>query len=415
MKVVHLSLHDRYGGACIAAYRQHTALLKAGVDSQMWVRFKVTNDPHVEAFTPPADSLTRVNRIFSRQYLRNQHQRNVRRGVFLEDRTEHRGRELRGMPAADVVNVQSFWNFIHLPTLLETLRPNVPVIVTMHEMAPFTGGCAYSGDCIRFHQRCGKCPLLGGLREDDLSRRSWLRKRALFQSRPAGNLHFVADSHWLAEQARMSGLLAGLPVSVIHYGLDTEIFRPMNRTFVREALQVPEGMRVVSFAAAFVDDTRKGVKYLIEALRLLRPKPFLLTWGQKFPPGLEDIPHHHLGSITDEHLMALAYNASDVFVMPSLEEAFGQTALESIACGTPVVAFAAGGIVDTVRHEKTGLLAKVGNSQELSQSIARLLEDRTLWGRLSVEGRKWALEEFSQELNAQRYLALYQSVLRNPL
>jgi len=109
--------------------------------------------------------------------------------------------------------------------------------------------------------------------------------------------------------------------------------------------------------------------------------------------------------------MALAYNAANVFAMPSLEEAFGQTALEAIACGTPVAAFGAGGIVDTVRHEQTGLLAGVGSSAELRACIMKLLTDRQLWSSCSREGAHVASKEFSMELNAKRYVELYQTLL----
>jgi glycosyltransferase involved in cell wall biosynthesis len=109
--------------------------------------------------------------------------------------------------------------------------------------------------------------------------------------------------------------------------------------------------------------------------------------------------------------MALAYNASDVFVMPSLEEAFGQTALEAIACGTPVAAFQAGGIPETVRHEQTGLLGPVGDSEVLRTNIERLLGNEGLWRHCSENGPKVAQMEFSYEVNAKNYIALYQSLL----
>jgi len=166
----------------------------------------------------------------------------------------------------------------------------------------------------------------------------------------------------------------------------------------------------VAFAAASVSDTRKGMQHLVDALQGMREKPFLLTWGRSFPEALVDLPHLHLGNIDSEHLMAVAYNAADIFVMPSLEEAFGQTALEAIACGTPVAAFAAGGIPETVRNEETGLVASVGDTVALQANIERLLGDEVLRQRCSAAGVKLAHEEFSYELNARKYIELYEAL-----
>ena len=410
MRVLHLSLYDRHGGACIAAHRQHEALRREGVDSQMWVRHKVTQDPAVQTFRPSLQWGPRWRRLWRRRALRNEMRRAVHRGVFLDDRSEHGGNELVGLPPADVINVQSFWKFIDLPSLLDRLPPEVPVVFTMHEMAPFTGGCDYARECTRFRGGCGRCPLMGGRQDHDLSRRSWLRKRAVFRASRRGGLHFVADSHWLAEQARQSSLLEGLPVSVIHYGLDTEVFRPLDRGMARDLLQIPDGRPVVCFAASYVNDNRKGMAQLVEALQQSKQDPFLLTWGQTYPEGLAGLDHRHLGAIGNEHFMALAYSAADVFVMPSLQEAFGQTALEAIACGVPVAAFAAGGIPDIVKHEQTGLLVPVGDSRALALSIDRLLADKNLSEQLGAQGREHAVRNFSMPVNARAYIDLYRSL-----
>ena len=411
MKVLHISLYDRYGGACIAAYRQHEALRMHGVDSKMWVRFKVTNDPDVFAYKPPKQISKRLPRILKRQWISNLRKRAKIRGEMFSSQSELGADILAGMPQADVVNLQFSWGFSDYAGLLEHLDPQVPVVVTMHEMSNFTGGCSYAGECSGFHNRCGNCPQLDNRGSHDWSRIEWSLRNRAFQARD--NLHFVADSHWLEAQARKSSLLRDYPFPTIHYGLDCGIFKPLDRSFARSCFGIPDGSRVLSFAAASVSDPRKGMRFLIEALDGMREKPFLLTWGRSVPQALAGIPQLHLGNIDSEHLMALAYNASDVFVMPSQEEAFGQTALEAIACGTPVAAFQAGGIPETVRYEKTGLIGPVGDSDALRRNIERLLNDEVLWRHCSENGPKVAEAEFSYEVNAKNYIALYQSLLQN--
>lgn len=411
MRILHIGTNDRFGGASIAAYRLHTALRRDGVDSRMWVRFKVTDDDSVEQFTPDPRLTVRLPRIARRYSLDFQQRRSGMRDVMFDSRSEHAGAELEGMPPADLVNIQFAWGFVDYPALFSSIPESVPIVVSMHDMANFTGGCAYSSGCDRFRSNCGSCPKLEQSGPSDLSRMQWERLSQAFSSRPKDSLHFVANSKWLAHEARRSGLLEGLPVSVIHLGVDTEVFKPLDRGFARNALGIPKELPVVAFAAASVDDSRKGIAYLIDAIEGMPEKPFLLTWGRCHPPKLKSVPHRHLGNLDNEHLTALAYNASDVFAMPSLEEAFGQTALESIACGTPVAAFSAGGIVDTVRHEKTGLLADVGDNSQLRDNIVRLLEDTTLIENCGQEGVRLAKEEFSYERNAAAYRELYASLL----
>jgi len=410
MKVLHIAAYDRYGGACIAGYRQHQALQLAGVDSRMWVRFKVTNDARVDDFMPPADVSIRLPRLW-RRYARQRSRRKAGvRGEMFAARSEHGAAMMNALPEADVINVQFAWDFLDYPGFFGRLPADVPVVVTMHEMGNFTGGCSYSGVCANFLEMCGNCPQLARHGPEDLSRQGWLERKHAYARRAAGKLHFVADSHWLAAQARRSSLLRDYAVTTIHYGVDTRVFRPLDRAAAREAFAIPAGRKVVAFAAASVSDTRKGMQHLVDALQGMREKPFLLTWGRSFPEALVDLPHLHLGNIDSEHLMAVAYNAADVFVMPSLEEAFGQTALEAIACGTPVAAFAAGGILETVRNEQTGLLSSVGDTVALQANIERLLSDERLWEHCSKEGVRLANEEFSYELNARKYIELYESL-----
>jgi glycosyltransferase involved in cell wall biosynthesis len=176
-------------------------------------------------------------------------------------------------------------------------------------------------------------------------------------------------------------------------------------------LRIPADRPVVCFAATFLNDERKGMRQLIEAVQQSPLRPFLLTWGQTQPRGLGELDHVHLGPISNEDFMALAYNAADVFVMPSLQEAFGQTALEAAACGVPVVAFEAGGIPDIVVNDENGLLAPTGDVQRLGAAIHRVLQDKDLARRLGEGGRSRALDNFSMEANAEKYARLYGSLM----
>jgi glycosyltransferase involved in cell wall biosynthesis len=413
MRILHLSHFDRKGGACIAAYRQHQALRTAGADSVMWVRHKVTNDPDVFEYRPQSDLVSRARRIARRRRLALNKKQAKPIGEMFDDRSEYGGGELFDLPPHDVINVQFSQGFVDLPALLYRVPSTTPIVFTLHEMSMFTGGCSYAYDCRGFEKQCGNCPQLGDNQLNDFSRQSWLRKHEAYTQRNASNLHFTADSHWIAKEACKSSLLGGHAVSTMHYGVDTTIFRPLDGIACKEILGIPTDRPVIAFAAVSVSDKRKGASYLIEAIQQMKETPFLLTWGASFPPELEELPHLHLGSIDSEHLLATVYNAADVFVIPSMEEAFGQTALESLACARPVVGFNVGGIPDMVRDGVTGLLVERGNAVALATALDQLAQDQDKRAQLGSNARELVLREFSFQKNAESYVELYQTMMNS--
>jgi glycosyltransferase involved in cell wall biosynthesis len=138
---------------------------------------------------------------------------------------------------------------------------------------------------------------------------------------------------------------------------------------------------------------------------------FLIALGIGPVPEINVHPHVHLPSVNDDGFLSLIYSAADVFVAPSLADNLPNTILESIACGTPVVAFNAGGIPDAVRPGVTGLLAKTGDAAELRGAILQLLGNDSKRAEMSANCRRIALAEYSLELQASRYVQLYQSML----
>jgi glycosyltransferase involved in cell wall biosynthesis len=416
VNVLHLSTYDVRGGAARAACRQHRALLEAGVNSQMLVRFKESDDDTVLRYEPPRSPWARVCRVGRRRWLRHAAGR-ARKAAsnpaasLTDDRSDIAGAILDEV-RPDVINVHFATGFLDFPSFFAHYGNSLPIVVTMHDMWPFTGGCHYAGGCDRYRRACGICPFLGVSREADLSREIWNRKSLAFTSVPKQRLVFVANSHWLAEDARSSSLLRDRRTEVIHYGLDTRVYRPGSRPSAKEALGIDPAETVILFGAAYAGDPRKGFRYLQEAVegsRILQGCLCLSVGGGhvRFSPAIR---HRHLGQVDSDVLLAAVYRAADVFVMPSLEEAFGQTALESIACGTPVAAFAAGGIPETVEDGVSGVLCPVGDVGSLRRAVEALVTDGALRQRLSGDCTSFIRSRFSYGLNAQRYVAIYEQL-----
>ena len=418
MRVVHVSSFDQLGGAARAAYRLHEGLRRIGVESRMFVADKLSRDDAVIRYEPPADPWSRVRREIRRQRLarslngyRPTSAATLR--SFSDDRAVYQDDPWSHLPECDVLHLHWVAGFVDYEAFFAALPAGKSVVWTLHDMNPFTGGCHYDEGCGRFSAACGACPQLDSKDERDLSHQIWQRKRKAIGRASARRLHIVGDSEWLASEARRSSAFAGLPVTAIHYGLDVEAFAPRERLAARSVLGIPMDAQVVLFGADHIEIKRKGLAFLLEALTGLPDDaaPFLVTMGNGAPPVPERFPHLHLGYVTGDRFLSIVYSAADVFVIPSLQEAFGQTALESMACGTPVVGFDAGGIREVVVDRVTGLLAPVRDSAALGQAVGRILSNASLRAKLGSNGRKMAVEQFSLEIQAKRYVELYQQLL----
>jgi glycosyltransferase involved in cell wall biosynthesis len=422
LKVVLVATVDAGNGAAIGTYRLHRGLKRLGIGSRMFVAEKYTDDPDVIRFEPPRDLGSRLRRrlrrtLITRSMARYSHARSPGLETFSDNRSQYGAEVLAQLPACDVVHLHAMLNFIDYRAFLSRVPTRTPVVRTLRDISFFTGGCHANGACEKYTARCGACPQLGSRDERDLSRRIWERKRAAFESVAPGRLHIVATSTWTAREAKRSTLLRHFPITVIPNALDTETFCPKDRLWARSILGIPECARVVLFVAEPITRRLKGFALLVEALQTLRHMPGLLlvSVGSGHPPIKVDVPYLNLGHIGHERLRSAVYSAADVFVIPSSQEAFGQTALEAIACGTPVIGFAVGGIVDTVRPGATGVLVPAGDVRALGVAISDLLDDPITRSKMAVECRRIAVEEYALEIQALRYAALYRALLAAPL
>lgn len=409
MKILHLSTSDLDGGAARAAYRLQGGLTSAGVESQMLVRARSSLDAQVIA---DKGWLTKLGPTFNgfplRSYARPE--KSMFSPQWFPDVLGQQIRQLR----PDILQLHWVCNgFLRV----ETLRSlDLPIVWTLHDMWPLTGGCHYSQDCQRYQQECGTCPQLGSRRFNDLSHSIYRRK---IKSWERLDLTLVSPSHWLAECAGASTLFKDRRVVVIPHGLNLEVYHPVDQRLARQLLNLPQDRQIVLFGASpgTIEDPRKGLQFLQPALQQLsqgwQTKLALAIFGGSEVAKVPDFgfPIFHLGKFSDEIALSLVYSAADVMVVPSTQEAFGQTASEALACGTPVVAFKATGLKDVVIHQEDGYLAQPFEIKDLAQGIAWVLEDEARLQQLSRNAREQAVQAFSLELQAQQYVSLYKQAL----
>ncbi len=409
MNILHLSTSDLEGGAAKAAYRLHQGLQSIGLTSRMLVHTKRSDDPHVIV---DKNLLTKLGPQLSGASLKRYAGR--RGDLFSPQRFAGVLPSNIARLNPDIILLHWICNgFVRIETLAKW---NKPIVWTLQDMWPFTGGCHYSRDCDRYTQTCGACPQLGSRHRQDLSRRVWQRKAKAWKQL---DLTVVAPSSWMAKCAASSSLFAGLRTKTIPFGLDTHIYKPVKKTIARELLQLPPDKDLVLFGAlAATKDPRKGFHWLVEALRHLSQTAWkdrieVVIFGAS-PPGQPidvGFKPHYLGRLHDDIALALTYSAADVMVVPSAQESFGQTASEALACGTPVVAFNATGLMDIVDHQQNGYLAQPYESGDLANGITWVLEDPERHVELCRQARRKAERQYRLESQARRYLSLFKQIL----
>jgi len=385
----------------------------------MYVLDKYTNDPWVTPFRSLRGRIDWIARNARRLRLNLSFRRYARtlpseRTFFNEDRTPFYKDACRQMPEAEVINLHWVAGFLDLGAFFDWLPAGMPLVWTLHDMANFTGGCSQDMGCGKFRLHCGACPQLGSTNERDLTHDVWRRKQKYYSVLDARRSHIVTPSQWLGEEVKRSPLLSRFPRSVIPYGLDLEVFKPRDRRFSREVLGIPQEAKVILFVSNGLHTHLKGFRHLIGSLEGMDPRSgiFLLCLGFGSSPTMERFPHAHIPSMTDDRSLSMLYSAADVFVLPSLADNLPNTMLEALACGTPIVAFATGGIPDSVRPGVTGLLAKTGDSDELRSAILEILSNDAKRAEMSANCRRIALAEYDLSLQASRYVKLYTEMLR---
>jgi glycosyltransferase involved in cell wall biosynthesis len=408
MKVLHLSTFDLAGGAARAAYRIHQAMLGIDLDSQLLVQHKQSDDPTVIA--TESKLLAKLRSVGDASVLN-----------FYQHRQQMFSPQW--FPADLLKSVDRFApDVIHLNWICNGFVPielfakfRQPLILTLHDMWSFTGGCHYTLGCNRYTKSCGDCPQLHSGHDADLSRFVWQRKATAWQQL---KLTVVATSQWMAERAGESSLFRDRPIEVIPIGLDTDVFQPIDASIAREFCHLPSAKQLVLFGAIDGGDTRKGFHLLQQALDHLLEMGWgdqveLVVFGSDRPetPLELGFPVHYLGKLQDNLALKMAYAAADVTVVPSIEEAFGQIASESLACGTPVVAFTNTGVMDIVDCHHNGYVARYCDTADLAAGIAWVLADSIRHRRLRQAARAKAEREYGLQVQAHRYRAVFDKIL----
>jgi glycosyltransferase involved in cell wall biosynthesis len=419
VKVLHLNTYAGNGGAGKACLRLDKALRDNGVESEVAVNFLFRDNPHVRNLSKgfflkwitAAEII--LERLATKFYSKNVP---IPFSIPLFGKNIARNDMLK---SADIIHLHWINHAFLRPSDLAKLSDlDKPIVWTFHDSNAFTGGCHVRYSCDHYRNECGNCPVLKKSDSNDLSHKIWKKKRKAYQDL---NFSIVSPSKWLAESIAMSKLLGSRPVINLPNTLDTNVFRPILRSEARKRLGIDPGKFILM--SGFMPsrkDLHKGTSYLIEAIEIFiksheadKHNIELVIFGNRDDKNIPEFPVRttFLGTISSEQELAGCYNSANVFLAPSLEDNLPYTVMESLACGTPVVAFTTGGIPDMVKHRDNGYLAEYRSAADLAEGIEWVFSHPEA-EVLGLNARQYIEENFSENTIAERHIELYESLLR---
>ncbi|WKN40715.1 glycosyltransferase [Tunicatimonas pelagia] len=402
MKILHISTKDT-GGAAIAGIRLHKGLLQQGVDSKFLFYEEKTNEIEQSYYWKRKKNTLK--------------QQLVDKLIFRHSVQQKNGRKLHGLPRnydmfsfpnsdvdithhplyyeADVINLHWVPRFLDYSSFFKKCKK--PLVWTLHDMNPFSGGFHYQSDLIRNS---------GKILELDQQVRS-VKNEVYSRSQ---SFTVITPSRWMYQEAKNSELFRRFPVKQIPYGLDTSLFKLYDQAFARRVFNLPQDKKILLFISDALDNKRKGFDLLLKAVSAIEDDSLWLCAVGKASAEISELRNvSYLGRVNDERLIALLYNACDAFVLPSREDNLPNVMLESIACGVPVIAFPIGGVPDVIKEGKNGILAEEVSDVSLRKAITKFLSNRYYFEREEIH--KAADANYRLDKQAESYIELYHSLL----
>ncbi len=417
MRIVHLVTQDN-GGAGRACVRLHKALLEHNVDSIILTQNKTTDTPQIRqiAQTKLQKAFAKIRPFLSQLPLKLYPKRH--KDIFsphLPFFTPHNRPLLAAINELNPDVVHLHWVESGFFNIKDLQSIKAPLLWSLHDANPYTGGChIVAPACIGVGSVCKSCPLLHSKFPFDISFWTFKHKAKVYNT--LQNLTINGLSQWITSCARDSTLFKNKPIINLPNPIDTRLYRPINKEFARNTLRINTPKKLISFGAIGGSQMlRKGFNELKNALESLnsnlKSQCELLVFGESKGEEIKGIPTHYMGTLHDDISLALVYSASDVFIMPSFVESFGQTALEALSCGTPVVAFDTSGLKDIVQHRKNGYLAQCYDIGDLKNGIEWILQlAPQIYASLALYARESALQHFDSQKIAPAYIDIYQQL-----
>lgn len=290
---------------------------------------------------------------------------------------------------------------------LQPLSQKYPIILQLHDNWLLTGHCAYTIDCERWRTGCGQCPRLDTYPAIafDKSAANWQRKKAIYAN---SQLYVLTNSQWIMDKVKAS-MLHPIKTRVIPNGIDLRIFHPTDKQIARQALNLPTDARIILYTAHTVFKDAATMNSVLKGLtgeNLL----FVCIGKKGVSKKMGHGQLHVTGYINGATQMAQYYRAADVYLHIAKADTFPTTVLESLACGTPVVATAIGGIPEQIKHKETGYLVAPNNLKSVTSTLQDLIDDEALRIKMAQNAAVDAQQRFDLDKIVADTMTWYEEV-----
>lgn len=396
--IVHVNTHDGKGGAARVALDLIFSMKNNIQRIEFFVGDKKSNRDFVVEFPETNKKVE--------EFLQEAHKRSQWLDVFFPKTTNKK--IIQRLNEFDIIHLHNLHgNYFSIFTLL-MLKPRKKMVWTLHDMQAITGHCAHAFSCEKWQNGCGSCPDLMSYPalKKDTTRFLWKLKKSIYKKL---DLEIIVPSNWLKEKVEKSSLKE-FPIHVIYNGVDTSIFKPFDKPFVRNLLGLPLDKKIVLFSADMgFNNPYKGGEYVNQMINddLFHDVLFINIGGEQLVKNqnLWTFPY-----IDDQVKLVHFYNAADVLLYPSLADNCPLVVLEAMACGLPIVAFNVGGIPELIENHKSGFVVPK-EYDYLKNFTTRLLNNEVLRKSFSENSIKTVKSKFSIEKMNIEYLKVYNNVV----
>ena len=398
MNILHINTNDLRGGAARIPSRLVKEQRLQGYNSKMLVGFKETDLANTYSF----DVMKKDTQLFEEKGMQYY---DLRGSFYLQENPLFK--------TADVIHFHNLHGGYFNPYALSMLSHLKPTVWSLHDMHSITGHCAYSYDCTRWEFGCGNCPYIREYPSIivDRTKKNWAEKKHIYTS---SKLFVVPTAKWIENIAKQ-GILKNKPMTTILNGVDTQVYRPLDKVALRQKYGIPNNKIIIGAVAngGTFGQERKGGKYVqrvVDQLIQFGYNILLVNVGGE-QKGYTSDYIYNVGYISSEEEMAEVYNTFDIYLFPSLADTCPLVISEAMACGVPVVTFATGGIPELVKHKTTGYVAPFKDEQMLYEYTVKLVEDRSLRKEFSLAARQYCLEHFDHNDVVNKYINVYENAI----